>query len=276
MFAGLLSCIGYTAIAQSCCAKPGEDWHLLALNKDFKEAHITPEPLEYTPPANGSMIAFNTTDAGKDGLAYYLPSDQPTDKALIIFHEWWGLNDYIKKEAEQWQKILGNVDVYAIDLYDGKVGTDPESAGKLMNGLEQKRGETIIKGLLKKIGNDKLVATLGWCMGGTWSLTGTLLAGNNAIGCVSYYGFPDTNTKHINALTADVLYIRGTQDAFIKEPPAQEFIKQIQAVRPKSKMLEYNAPHAFANPSNPKHDPLATAQANKEALAFLKQRMQLE
>lgn len=260
--------------AQSCCAKGG-DWQLLALNTDFREAHLAPLPLEYSP-AKGAMINFNTTDAGKDGGAFYVPSDQPTDKVLVIFHEWWGLNDYIKREAERWQGLLGNVDVYAVDLYDGRVANDPETAGKLMSSLDQKRGETIVKGLLKKIGNDKLVATLGWCMGGTWSFTGTLLAGNNAAGCVAYYGFPEKNEKKIKTLQADVLYIRAKQDGFITAADAAEFMKQVIAVKPKSKMLEYDAVHAFANPSNPKYDMKSAKLAEAEAVKFLKERLQQE
>jgi len=51
----------------------------------------------------------------------------PTKKYLFVIHEWWGLNDYIKQEAEKLQKELG-VNVIALDLYDGKVTSDPKTA----------------------------------------------------------------------------------------------------------------------------------------------------
>lgn len=261
--------------AQGCCFDKNTDWQLLALNADFKASHLPPEPLEFIPESRSSMISFNNTD-GKEGHAFYVPSDEPTNKALIIFHEWWGLNDYIKREAENWQKLLGNVDVYAVDLYDGNVATDPGTAGKLMNELEQKRGETIINGLLKKIGNDKLVATLGWCMGGSWSFTASMLAGNKAAACVMYYGFPEKELKKIKALQTDVLYIWGSQDKYITKQVVDEFGQQVQATGHKFEMHAFDAVHAFANPSNPKHDALASEKAKVITVKFLKAKLQLE
>jgi carboxymethylenebutenolidase len=267
--------LGLIANAQSCCIDKNADWHLLALNADFKASHLPPEPLEYTPASRASMISFNTTD-GKDGHAFYVPSDEPTNKVLIIFHEWWGLNDYIKREAENWQKLLGNIDVYAVDLYDGKVAVDAGTAGKLMNELEQKRGETIIKGVLSKIGMDKQVATLGWCMGGTWSFTAAILAGNNAAACVMYYGFPEKEAKRIKTLQTDVLYIWGSQDKFITKQIVDEFGQQVQATGHKFEMHPFDAVHAFANPSNPKYDALVAKKAEAITLKFLKTKLQME
>lgn len=265
--------LSHPIFAQSCCT-PGQ-WPLLAMNDDFKEAHLVPEPFNYTP-AKGSMIQFETVDAGKPGNAFYIPSDEPTNHILFIFHEWWGLNDYIKQEAEKWQKDLGNVDVYAIDLYDGKIATDQKTASEYSSKLDNKRAENIIKGALKKAGNDKLVATLGWCMGGTWSFTATLLAGNNAAGCVMYYGFPEKSEKKIKTLQADVLYVWASQDNFITKNDVGEFQKAVEATGKKFTWHTFDAAHAFANPSNPKHDKLAAAQADAYALKFLKEKFQLD
>lgn len=274
-FSGILLSISLIANAQSCCTDNGSDWRLLALNADFKAAHLAPEPFEYAPESRSSMISFNTTDS-KEGHAFYVPSDEPTNQVLIIFHEWWGLNDYIKQEAEKWQKALGNVDVYAVDLYDGNVASDPAVASKLANSLDQKRGETIIKGLLSKIGMDKQVATLGWCMGGSWSFTASVLAGNNAVGCVMYYGFPEKEPAKIKTLQADVLYIWASQDKFITKNVVSEFGQQVTATGHKFELHEFVAVHAFANPSNPKHDALAAKKAEVLSLKFLKQKFQIE
>jgi carboxymethylenebutenolidase len=264
-----------TIYAQNCCLKPGADWHLLALNEDFKASHLAPLPLEYEPAATSSEIEFGTTD-GKNGLAFYVPSDEPTNKVLIICHEWWGLNDYIKREAERWQKMLGNVDVYAVDLYDGKVATTPEAAGALMNKLDQKRGERILSGLLAKIGKDKMIATLGWCMGGSWSFTAALLAGQRTAGCVMYYGFPEKDDKKIRTLQADVLYIWGSQDNYITKDVVAAFGRKVVATGHSFELHTFPAVHAFANPSNPKHDAKSAAEAETISLAFLKTKLQLD
>src|SRR4051812_15158084 len=107
----------------ACCIKP-TGMGALASTTAFIAAHEPPLPFYYQS-NNGSMITFNTEDA-KTGRAWYLPSSAATNKVLVIFHEWWGLNDYIEREAQRWQDSLGNVDIYAVDLYDGKIATSPE------------------------------------------------------------------------------------------------------------------------------------------------------
>jgi carboxymethylenebutenolidase len=266
----------YHAGAQSCCKKPaGNSMQALALTKSFKAAHEAPLPINYAP-EKGTMIQFPVT-GGPDGNAFYVPADVPANKVLFIFHEWWGLNDYIKREAENWQKMLGGkVDVYAIDLYDGKVATMPDEAGKLASGLNAKRGESIVSGLLHKIGGNKKVATLGWCMGGSWSFTAIMLAGTQAAGCVMYYGFPEKDFNRIKTLKCDVLYIRGSQDNFIKKSDVEEFEKQVQKTGHNITMYSFDAPHAFANPSNPKYDAKSAAEAQKYALDFLKDKLSVK
>lgn len=260
------------AIAQSCCQKPsGKGMQALALNKSFKAAHEAPLPISYTP-QSGSMIQFSVA-GGKDGNAFFIPATGQTDNVLFVFHEWWGLNDYIKKEAENLQKMLGgNVDVYAIDLYDGQSAVTPDEAGKLMSGLDPKRGEAIVKGALQKIGK-KNVATIGWCMGGSWSFTASVLAGQQSLGCVMYYGFPEKNANKIKPLRCDVLYIRADQDGFITLADVEEFGKKVKVTGHDFILDRYDAVHAFANPSNPKYDVKAAGNAQIEALKFLKQKL---
>ena len=262
--------------AQSCCKKPsGNDMKALALNKSFKAAHESPLPLNYSA-KKGAMIHFPVT-GGADGNAFYVPADESTDKVLLVFHEWWGLNDYIKREAENWQNFLGgHVAVYAIDLYDGKVATTPDEAGNIMSGLDQKRGEAIINGVLNKIGKGKKVATIGWCMGGSWSFTASRLAGVQASGCVMYYGFPDKDDAHIKQMKANTLYIYGTKDNFIKKEDVMSFGNKLIRSGHGFTFQSYDAVHAFANPSNPKYDEKAAGEALQLAIAFLKGELSIQ
>jgi carboxymethylenebutenolidase len=275
LFFLLLLTIGFfQGKAQSCCDKT-MDMQLLALNADFKALHPSPEPFAYTPQAGSKMIQFPTAD-GKQGSAFYVPSKKATNKVLIVFHEWWGLNDYIKQEAERWQEQLGgDIDVYAVDLYDGKVGTNPDEAGKLMHALTQQRGDAIVKGLLQKLGTNKCIATLGWCMGGSWSFTGAVAAGRQCVGCVMYYGFPEQDVKRIQPLQADVLYIRGDKDKSIPENAVKELEQKVTATGHDFSLRHFDAPHAFANPSNPAYDKEMVAEAEAMTLAFLKKKLEL-
>jgi len=265
----------HPVMAQNCCKKP-TSMQVLAFNKAFKASHEAPLPLSYTPEKGGAMIRFPVA-GGADGNAFYVPADESTDKVLLVFHEWWGLNDYIKREAENWQKLLGGkVAVYAVDLYDGKVGTTADEASKIMGGLDPKRGESIITGLLQKIGKNKKVATIGWCMGGSWSFIATILAHSEAAGCVMYYGFPEKDMSRIKPLNCDILYIRGEKDNFIKKSDVEEFEKKVQATGHKIATYSFDAVHAFANPSNPKYDAKSAEEAKKLALKFLQEKLSVQ
>jgi carboxymethylenebutenolidase len=266
--------LSFNSNAQSCCKKP-DGMQLLALNASFKAAHEAPLPLEYTA-QKGSMIKF-PTKGGADGNAFFIPADETSDKVLIVVHEWWGLNDYIKREAENLHtKLGGKVSIYAVDLYDGNVASDPDAAGKLMNSLTPERGEAIISGLLQKAGKGKKIASIGWCMGGSWSFTASRLAGKDAAGCVMYYGFPEKDAAKVKSGKADVLYNYGTKDNYIKSADVKAFGELVKSAGHKFIQHDFEAVHAFANPSNPHYDKAAAEEAGGYALAFLKQKLGVE
>ncbi len=127
----------------------------------------------------------------------------------ICIQEWWGLNDYIKSESEILSRELDNVNILAIDLYDGRVAATPDSAMKLMQLAKTDRLENIIKGALAYAGTDAKIYTIGWCFGGMWSLQTTLLAGKQAAGCVMYYGRPETNMDKLKTLNCDIIDFFG-------------------------------------------------------------------
>ncbi len=263
----------FSASAQhSCCTAPSAQMEELASNASFQAAHKAPVPFVFSP-QHGVNLSFPTSD-GKPGNAFYVHSAKPTKNVLIVCHEWWGLNDHIRRESETWQHLLGDVEVYAVDLYDGKVATTPEEAGKLMGSMDPVRATTIIKGLLTKIGSGKNILTLGWCMGGSWSFQTALNAGADAKACVMYYGFPEEDQAKINMLKTDVLYIYGTKDTYITKEKVDEFGKKVEKSGRKFTEYDYPAVHAFANPSNPDYDKKNADDAQEKAVAFLKKGMQ--
>ena len=259
----------------ACCQKPaGSGFMAMANTAAFMSAHEAPLPLDYKTD-RGSIVTFNTLD-GKKGRAFYVPSPAGTDKVLILFHEWWGLNDYIKREAVRWQDLLGNVDVYAVDLYDGKVATTPEMASNLSGSLDVRRTDNIIKGALAKAGKNNQIATLGWCLGGSYAFTAAVNAGMQARGCVMYYGFPEKDVKRIKPLQTDVLFVQALQDQFITTEMIKTFQEQVRATNHEFKWESFDAVHAFANPSNPKHNADAAAKAEVLTVQFLKEKLGLE
>ena len=259
--------------ALSCCARPAsatEAFALLATDSDFSGGHEAPLPYSYQ--GQGQAIEFKTTD-GKTGHGFEIKSAKPSNKYLFVYQEWWGLNDYIKKEAATYAQELPGVNVIAVDLYDGQVAATPEEAGKLMQAVTTERATAIIKGAQRYAGPQAQFASVGWCFGGGWSLQSALLGGKQTVGCVMYYGMPEKDVAKLKALNSDVLGLFADQDKWISPQVVSQFEKDMAAAGKKVATKEYPADHAFANPSNPKYDRALAADAHQRALAYLKARL---
>lgn len=245
---------------QADAAKPG-----------FAALHAVPKTFVLENPL-GSTIQFPSTD-GKDAQGYFIPSKKKSNKWLFVIQEWWGLNDYIKKEAENYYTDLDNVNVLAIDMYDGKVATTRDSATVYMSNATVTRLENIVKAAMAYAGNDAKIYTVGWCFGGGWSLQSTILAGKQAAGCVMYYGRPEKNIELLKTINCDVIGFFGTLDKGIPMETVDAFEKNMKDAGKNISIYKYEAGHGFANPSNPVYNKDAKEDAHKKAIAFLKSKM---
>lgn len=254
----------------SCCAKPSstETFAMLTHNEKFVATHLDPNPFSLLNPI-GKDITFKTAD-GKEGRAYEIKAEKPTNNYVFVIHEWWGLNDYIKQESEKIFKTLGNVNVIAIDLYDNKIASVKDSAAKYMQSVKAERAEAIIKGALSYVGIKAHIATIGWCFGGGWSMQSTLLAGKQSKACVMYYGMPEEKMEKIKTLNAPVLFVWPEQDQWINKDVVTKFEANMKAANKSLTVKSYNADHAFANPSNPKFSKEFADDAFKHAIEFIK------
>lgn len=269
----VLCAITINSIAQqsNCCTTVTSCNADLAMNTSFAAKHEPPAPFTLAAP-KGEMISFRTPD-GKEARAYYVRAENQTDSVVFVLHEWWGLNDYILEQADKIQTDLGNVNVMAIDLYDGRVATTVADAQKYMSSLKDERAKAIIKGAITHVGPKAHIATIGWCMGGAYSLQAAILAGKQARACVMYYGMPEQDVAKLKTLNCEVLGIFATQDKHISTGVVQTFEQNMRKAGKKLSVHSYDADHAFANPSNPKHNKEYTADAYKKAIDFIKARL---
>jgi carboxymethylenebutenolidase len=261
--------------ALSCCARPAtasatEAFAMLANDQEFVGGHDAPLP--YTYAGEGEMIEFKTPD-GKSGKGFEIKSATPSTKYLLVYQEWWGLNDYIKKEAARFAQEMPGVNVLAVDLYDGRVASSPEEAGKIMQSIQTDRAMAIVKGAQMHAGPKAQIASVGWCFGGGWSLQSALLGGKQTVGCVMYYGMPEKDVAKLKTLNSDVLGLFAEQDKSISPEVVAQFEKNMAAAGKKVTVKEYPAVHAFANPSNPKYDQALAEDAHQRALTYLKARL---
>lgn len=268
----LLLFISQFALGQSCCFVTKDDMQLMASNRAFQRSHKLPKPYHHVSKAGGEMISFSTPD-GQSANAYYIKAAKPSQYTLFVFQEWWGLNDHIKREAEHFYTDLGNVNVLAIDMYDGKVATTREEAGKYMGGANPLRLENIIKGAIAYAGLQAKIATVGWCFGGGLSLKASILAGSQAAACVMYYGMPVKDVDQLKTLNTDVLGLFAGREKFISPAIVAEFEANMKLAGKGIQVKSFDAEHAFANPSNPAFDKAATEEAWGMAINYFKTRL---
>ena len=218
------------------------------------------------------MITFQRPD-GTSVEAYLIePANAHNAPGIIVIQEWWGLNDNIKMESDKYYTDLGNVNVIAVDMYDGKVAATPDSAMKLMRGANMERMTAIIQGAIKYAGTKAAIYSVGWCFGGMWSLQTAMLAGAQAKGCVMYYGRPESNLEKLKTIQCDVIGFFGTKDNSPSPAMVNEFENNMKSLNKNFTRNNYDAGHGFANPSNAKHDPAMSKEAYDMAIGYLKQK----
>lgn len=259
--------------AQNSCCMPNstECFAMLTNDEAFIASHLEPKAFTLVDPI-GKNITFKAKD-GRDAYAYEIKAKKASKNYVFVFHEWWGLNDYIKQEAEKIYRDLGNVNVIALDLYDGKVAATRDSAAAYMQSVKTERAEAIIEGLLEHVGEKANIATIGWCFGGGWSLQAAILAGNRAEACVMYYGMPEKDRSKLKSLEAPVLFIWPKQDKWINQDVVDRFREDMQKTVKELEVLAYDADHAFANPSNPKYNKAFADDAFRHAMDLMRKKL---
>lgn len=254
---------------KTCCGTEKDiSFTKFADDKNFRDQHQIPAAFTLKDQL-GKMIIYKTED-GKDANAYLIKSKNESNKWIFVFHEWWGLNDHIKRESDELKTKLGDVNILAIDLYDARVAENREDAAKLMQSVDEKRAINIIKGAIDLVGSEALVGTIGWCFGGGWSLNASIMLKQQGSACVIYYGIIENTPETFKELKAPVLGIFAEKDGWINPEVYGNLEKNINLAGKEITIKSFNADHAFANPSNAMFDETATKEAKKLTLEFFK------
>jgi carboxymethylenebutenolidase len=191
--------------------------------------------------------------------------------AVIVVHEWWGLNDHIRLAADR--LAAQGMAALAVDLYGGNVATTPEQAGAYMKSVDLEIAKKVLKAGADYLKDDpEIKATkrgaIGWCMGGGYSLQAAL-AVPNLDADVVFYGFVPTDEKSLKPLKAPLLAIFGTEDKSIPKETVDAFEATLKKLKKDAKVERFPAGHAFANPSQPTYNSDVAKAAWADAIAFL-------
>ena len=268
--AGCLTVSSALAASGTCCTTPTGQFAMLAGDPSFVLSHENPLPFEYNSPG-GEWVRFKTPD-DSTGRAFQIKARKETAVWIFVFQEWWGVNDYIRQEAEKLSTDF-DANVLAIDLYDGQVATKAEDAQKLLQGVKDARAKAIIEGAYGYVGPQTRVGTIGWCFGGGWSFQCAIMGAKQVKACVMFYGMPEKDIDRLKALASPVLGIFATQDKWLTADVVKDFSANMKKAGRPLTVKRYDADHGFANPSSPKYNSGASKDAFKQAYAFLKKHL---
>ena len=198
-------------------------------------------------------VTFPSGEGVASGLLY-LPQGAGPHPGLVVIHEWWGLNDWIKENAKR-LAAKGYV-ALAPDLYRGKVTDNPKVAAQLAKGLPPNRALGDLKAAVAYLGHMKNVrkdriGTIGWCMGGGYSLQ-LALANHTLKACVICYGRVITDQEKLKPLAARVLGIFGEEDKGIPAKDVRAFEEALKKGGHKVERIHIfaDAGHGFMRPAN--------------------------
>jgi carboxymethylenebutenolidase len=212
-------------------------------------AVVLADPLIARAVAAGVEEVSITTEGGRMvSAALALPATTPAPAVLLV-HEWWGLNDQIKSIAAVLAKE-GFV-ALAVDLYDGGVAAAPADAKALMGAVDGAEATDTLASWIAWLAADGRttgkVGTIGWCFGGGWSLNASLAHPVDAT--VINYGRLDKSAAELAPLSGPVLGNFATRDAWINADMVSGFEAAMAAAGKPLTVYWYEADHAFANPT---------------------------
>ena len=199
------------------------------------------------------------------------PENKKVKSGLIVIHEWWGLNEDIHLMADQLAGL--GYHSLAVDLYDGKSADGVREAFQLSTGLSKNEDAALANlkeaydYLTEELGVEK-VGIIGWCLGGKWSLRGSLMLPNEIDATVIYYGSLIDDRAKLATLEMPIIGFIGTKDRLHKQ--FIQFDEDLKALNKDYSVHVYEgAKHAFANASGMAYEAGAAEDSWEKTVAFL-------
>jgi dienelactone hydrolase len=223
-------------------------------------------------------VPYREGEQAFEGFLVYDDALKGKRPAVMVVHEWWGLNDYPKRRAEELAK-LGYV-AFAADMYGkGVVARTPAEAGKLAGALRsdrvrmRTRARTAWDVLAARPEVDPArMAAMGYCFGGGVALE-LARSGADMAGVVSFHGSLDTPNPEASRFKGKVLVLHGAEDKAVTMQDVLAFQDEMRRGHVNYQINLYGgAVHAFSNPAagnDPSKGVAYDAQADRRSWAAL-------
>ena len=202
--------------------------------------------------ATSKDVSYKSGDETVHAILY-TPEGKGPFPGIVVIHEWWGLNDWVKgqasKLADQGYAAL------AIDLYRGKVATTPEEAHEIMRGVPEDRAKRDLEAAFQFLAaqpnvKPNRIGAIGWCMGGGYALDLALEEPRLAADVINYGAMP-TDPAAISKINAPMIGFFGALDRGITPDDVKQFGAAMDKLGKKIDVTIYpDAGHAFENPNN--------------------------
>jgi dienelactone hydrolase len=222
-------------------------------------------------------------------LAYPVSEETKQYPGVLVVHEWWGLNDYVRRRAQMLAES-GYV-ALALDMYgEHKMAHNPDDAMKLMTEATSKPDASVARfqaalDLLKaqSQADPERIAAIGYCFGGAVVLN-MARTGMELDGVASFHGnlqpmIPEAKRSPIKG---QVIVFNGADDPFVPAEQRDAFRQEMEAAKVSYEFIDYpGAKHAFTVPEADglgvqfnmplKYDAAADADSWQRLLAFFNQ-----
>ncbi len=195
-------------------------------------------------------LQLETTTGATTAFAVSPDDSDAATPTVILIQEYWGLNDHIKDIAARYADE--GFRAVAPDLYRGKIATNPQEAGQLMQALKIEDGVEIIKSAVEKAqeayGATKFCIT-GYCMGGIYALRAACDLPYFHAAAPFYGDIPPEDV--LKNLKTPVVFFAGTKDKWINPEKVAQLSEIAEKYNLPIETISYEADHAFFNDTRP-------------------------
>lgn len=230
------------------------------------------------PPAievTGYEIAYGDAAVRIHDGYFVLPTDVGEAlPGILLIHDRWGLNEYIRAIA---RRLSGEgYAVLALDLFEGQTADSAGPADALAGQYLGDRAAVLAnigqaRTWLEENGLPPRIAVMGFGNGGEWALKAGLETGDGFDAIVMFYGRVVNNSSELQTLRAPLLGVFAQQDDRIPLREVTQFRSQLRDLGRSGSavFIHPNVGHDFANPDSAAYDHDAAVENWTNAISFL-------